>query len=313
MKKEYSVDEIENERLARQNRLIQKYLLKKWYEKFLSRKGLKVLDIGSNNGNAIMTVLLPKLDVIDKFVGIEKNQDCVNVANKKYGSKKIKFFAVDVESQNFEQQLKDIMKKFKIHSFDFINITSLLLLLKQPDKFLKSISKFLSKDGELFILDIDDGFTKWSCNSNKAGYYDQIYSRAMQICFKSKTTGNRFSGREILKYLSACNLQNCKILNQENNAFHGLQTNDMPMKDREAFAYMLFDFIERGVTSSLKENPQNLENLEDYEWFIKNKPNLIDGFMDKNLNFNLGYMIFSAKEKTCVQEFEINKTQKTLS
>lgn len=300
MSKEYSVDSSENERLARQGKLLQKYLLGDSYERLLSRKHLKVLDVGSNNGNGIMSVVLPKFDNIDRLVGLERDEACVDSANENYGCDKVQFFAVDVESHDFEAQLKKIMEQVKVESFDLINITSLLLLLRSPDEFLKTVSKFLSKDGEIFILDIDDGFTKWHCKSDRAEYYDQIYSRAMQICFKSKTTGNRASGRNVLGYLKDCNLKGCEILNEGDGEMHGLNTSDMPMEDREAFAYMLFDFIERGVTMTLKDNPQDPEAVEDYEWFMKNKSNLIEGFMDRNLTFNLGYLVFGARgsEKT---------------
>ena len=304
MSKEYLVDNRENERLARQGKLLQKYLLGDWYERLLSRKHLKVLDVGSNNGNGIMSVVLPKFDNIDRLVGLEKNENCVDEANANYGSDRVQFFAVDVESHDFERQLKNIMKQCNVNSFDLINITSLLLLLKHPDTFLKSISQFLSKDGEIFILDIDDGFTKWHCESDRAKYYDQIYSRAMQICFKSKTTGNRSSGRNVLGYLNNCNLNDCEILNEGDDEVYGLNTSTMPMEDREAFAYMLFDFIERGITATLIDDPQNPELISDYEWFNANKSNLIEGFMDSDLSFNLGYMIFGArgKEKSNIYE-----------
>ena len=297
MEKHYTVDNKENDRLVRQNQLIQKYLLGRWYEKILSQKVQNVLDVGSNNGNSIMTALSSKLENIQQLIGLEKDKDCVRQANKNFGSEKVKFFAVDVESQNFEQQLKQIMEASKIESFNFINITSLLLLLKNPESFLKSISKFLSKDGYMLILDIDDRLTTWSCKSDKSEFYDKLYTRAMQICFKAKTTGNRHSGQQVLKHLKSCSLKNCCLLNQQNGEVHGLQTKEMPMEDRELFAHMLFDFIERGVTADYQERPQDKEVSADYKWFVNNKSNLISGFLDKDLDFNLGYMIFGANEK----------------
>ena len=126
----------------------------------------------------------------------------------------------------------------------------------------------------------------------------------MQICFKSKTTGNRHSGRNVLKYLSDCDLKSSKVLNQDDGEICGLNTAEMPEEDKEAFAYMLFDSIERGITMTLRDNPDDPELIDDYRWFIENKPNLIDGFKDNDLTFNLGYMVFraSGKEKNTTPE-----------
>ncbi len=285
------VDSTELARLERQANLIYKYIdgqdVRSLIAKLLSKRSpLRVLDLGCANGNSFFKRADGFQDRII-YTGVDSSATALEELNKNLSKRYDSCFLLNanVEDENFKEQ----MQSQKISKFDFIDISSLLLLLKNPEKVLAVVKDLLNKDGgQLFILDIDDRNTHWNCsNPQKAKYYDELYGRAMEICLNGKTTGNRHSGRNILTMLENVGFKHGAILNGTNDEVHGLNTKDMPDEDKVAFADMLFGFIKRTV-----DQPDT--DKETKQWFDANLNALKQGFLDPDLTFSLGYMTFIA-------------------
>lgn len=309
-----TLDTSEIDRLKRQAMLIYKYidgeLVKELFNKLLSRKSpIHVLDLGCANGNSFAERSKGFNDSII-YLGVDSSETALTEAAETLLNfyKETNLIQTNIENETFENDLTNYMQLQNISGFDFVNISSLLLLLQNPQKLLNITKSVLSENGQLFILDIDDRNTCWTCrNPEKKEYYDKLYKKAMEICFNGKTTGNRHSGRNILKMLKSAGFKNFTLLNGTNEEVHGLCTADMQNEDKEAFASMLFNFIKRSV-----DHPECDESTK--VWYYEYLEELKAGFLDPDLTFSLGYMTFLASNSELMlspngseENYEINR------
>ena len=172
----------------------------------------------------------------------------------------------------------------KIESFNVIHISMLLLHLKKPFNLLKVVRKYLSKDGVLFIRDIDDGLN--------IAYPDEKsdFKRVVDMCNILDTSGYRHCGREIYTLLKRTGYKNVVL---EKN---GLSTIEMNFEAREALFDTYFSFVLEDAEIMMKRHPENETAKENYEWLKNNYENLEERFLDSNFYFNLGFMTFTAKK-----------------
>ena len=105
------------------------------YHCFLVSKGLKVLDLGSGDGD-LLASLSPSVGV-----GVELSPDLVVYAQKKH--KTLKFFEADIEEENFSL-LKDQI-------FDVIILSDTIGFLNDIQNTLESLHRFCSSETRLII------------------------------------------------------------------------------------------------------------------------------------------------------------------
>lgn len=271
-------------RLKIQQDLMKEFDCSVYEEAKNSYEVLKVLDVGSNNGDFIMN-RLGTCSKVEKLIGLEYDSASVDLANKKYGeANKIAFFTQDVESDGFYDSLRDIMDKAGIESFNVINISMLLLHLKSPHKLLKTLRAVLSKDGILIIKDIDDGYN--------VAYPDEQgeFARVMEMCAYNEPSGFRKSGRQIYTLLSRAGFNNVSLKKL------GLTTVGMDFEQRSALFETYFSFIIEDTKIMCMRYPDDKRIKADYEWYKENYDNLEEKFLDKNFFFSLGFMLFTAKK-----------------
>lgn len=258
--------------------------------KLCEKKGtIKVIDFGCANGNTFAQRAEGFSKQIE-YYGADSSYAALKEAIENFDGfyKSIHFLLYNFDDEDFEPTFREYRQEENIKGYDLVYISSLLLLLKNPQKLLDVSKSVLSNGGQLFVLDIDDRNTCWTCkNPEKQEYYDKLYKRAMQICLNGKTTGNRHSGRNVEAMLKKAGFKNVVLLNGESDNVHGLCTADMVDADKEAFAEMLFGFIKRSV-----DQPDCDEETK--KWFYEHLDEMKAGFLDKDLSFNLGYMTFLA-------------------
>lgn len=273
--------------LARLN--TQRKILKRFdidvYEKIKEElDNLVILDIGTNRGDLIID-RFGNAESLEKIMGLEFDEKIVDEANKKYKIPgKIHFYNANVEANDFEEKLKNYMLEMKIESFNVIHISMLLLHLKKPFNLLKVVRKYLSKDGVLFIRDIDDGLN--------IAYPDEKsdFKRVVDMCNILDTSGYRHCGREIYTLLKRTGYKNVVL---EKN---GLSTIEMNFEAREALFDTYFSFVLEDAEIMMNRHPENETAKENYEWLKNNYENLEERFLDSNFYFNLGFMTFTAKK-----------------
>lgn len=255
------------------------------YEKVKdSYDSLKILDVGSNNGDFIMD-RLGNCGKVEKLIGLEYDEKSVHIANEKYGVEdKISFYKLDLEDDGFVTDLDEIVESRNVGKFNVINISMVLLHIKSPYKLLKNLRKYLSKDGIVIIKDIDDGFN--------VAYPDEKgeFARVVDICKKNETSGFRESGRQIYTFLNRAGYKKVKLEKV------GLSTVGMDYEQRCALFDTYFSFVLEDVKIMQERYPDDKRISGDCDWYSKVYDELEEKFQDEAFFFSLGFMLFTAQK-----------------
>lgn len=278
-------DEKEKKRLKIQQNLMKRFD-KSTYQKIIdSYDELLILDVGCNNGDFVMD-RIGRSEKVRLMVGFEYDTESVELANKKYGVKgKIEFYEQNVEAEDLEDNLTEILDNLGVEKFNVINISMVLLHIKNPYRLLKRLRRFLQKGGMVVIKDIDDGYNVAYPDE------DEAFARVVAICARNGTSGYRHSGRQmytLLKhggYTDIC-LEQC-----------GLSTIGMDYDEREALFNTYFSFILEDLKIMMERYPGEKEFEENYNWYSKIYDDLEERFQDEAFYFNLGFVLYTAKKR----------------
>ncbi len=278
-----AVAEYELERLQEQLNISKSFDQETYDQVIKGKRDLKVLDIGSNTGDHIIDRLGSKSEV-SRIIGIEYIQDAVDIANNKYSESNARFYSCDIEAVDFETRLSEIKKKENITSFDLINLSMIILHLKNPSKLLKILRKHLSADGTIIIKDIDDGLNLAHPDSN--GDFERVFD----ICSRLETSGYRKSARQIPTYLLTAGFTRVCIEKI------GVNTLNMNYDERQALFDTYFRFVLEDCDIMANKYPTNVSINDDNKWLKETYATLEDAFHDHGFFFNLGFMMFTAKK-----------------
>lgn len=278
-------DKKEKRRLKIQQDLMREYD-RSVYENVKDRyDSLRVLDIGSNDGSFVMD-RIGNCEKLDRLIGLEYDKKSVEAANQKYGEEnRIAFYEMNLEDEEFADQLEEIVEQQDFIKFNIINISMVLLHLKSPYKLLKTLRKFLSEDGTVIIKDIDDGLN--------LAYPDEKgeFARVVEICHRNETSGFRESGRQIFTFLNRSGYKKIRLEKQ------GLSTAGMDFEQRSALFDTYFSFVLEDLKIMRNRYPDDKRIAMDYEWYKNSYEDLEERFQDDAFFFSLGYMIFTAQKK----------------
>lgn len=258
---------------------------KETYTKILNRyDDIKILDVGSNNGDFIMNRMGLK-DNVSLVVGLEYDQNIVEKANEKYNQNNAYFYQVNVEDDILSEKIEEILLEHNIEKFNVINLSMIILHLKNPFKLLKTIRKYLSNDGSIIIRDIDDGLNYAYPDENGD------FAKAVSICKQNETSGYRHSGRQIYTLLKRTGYADIKLEKS------GLSTIGMDFEEREALFDTYFSFILDDCEIMMERYPGNKNYIDDYNWYKNIYEDLEERFQDETFVFSLGFMLYTAKKK----------------
>lgn len=278
----HSDDKNENLRLKKQGVLLEKFDKSAYDEIADGIEEMRVLDIGSNNGDFIMNRLGNKSNLV-KLLGLEYSKGAVDIANEKYGKDNIVFEQCDLESDEFEETLTEICKKYDISDFNVINVSMVILHLKNPLKLLKILRKFTRPGAVILIKDIDDGFN--IAYPDK----DNMFDKAMKLCLQDPLAGYRYSGRQIQGFLRKSGFKNIELLK------NGINTVGMDYDDKLALFEIYFSFIKQDYIDLVRENSNESVYLSNAKWMEDNYPKMEEEFIEEDFFFNLGFMLFKAR------------------
>ena len=146
-------DAIEKARLATQTRLSLEVDLPIISKVLTERKNVKLLDIGSNNGQWIRS-RTEGFDNIDTIIGIDVDKNIVAEANM-LATGNQHFYSADCEAPDFYDKLCDIMQENNISHFDFVVVSIILLHLLNPFNLLKTLYKVMGVNACIFIKEVE--------------------------------------------------------------------------------------------------------------------------------------------------------------
>ena len=245
---------------------------------------LIVLDLSFVTADSIMAKL-ENCQKVAKLIGIESDEKSVEYANAAYGLEgKISFHRLDLESESFYDDLRDIMDKCGVGSFNVINLSMTLLHLKSPYRLLKKLRSVLDGDGTVIVKDIDDGLN--------LAYPDDEgdFAKAVDICSREELAGYRKSGRQIYTLLYRSGF---KHVTQERL---GLSTVGMDSDERSALFDTYFSFIREDLRLLQEKHPDDKRIKADLDWYVDIYDDLEERFQDDAFYFVLGFVLFTAQK-----------------
>ena len=283
----FTLDEKEElERLEIQARLFKQFDSEFYEEIKVKYPTLRVLDIGSNNGNLIMDRLgdAPNLECI---LGVEYDEETVQVANQNHASDKVRFYASDLEAEDFEEALISFMNDKGVTSFNVINCSLILLHLQNPENILRILRKYLEPGGTLLIKEIDDGLNLAYPDA------DGAFKRAIHIASYLETAGFRHSGRQLYTQLFDTGYKDIQIRKI------GINTCGLSSDDRSALFETYFRFVKTDLEVMYKNygtdcTIEGTRIREDYDWLLLTFKSLRRRFLEDYFFFNLGLMMITA-------------------
>lgn len=274
----------ESKRLIVQQNLMKSFDASTFEKISYKYDSLRVLDLGSNDGAFIMD-RLSSSGKITKLIGVEYDKDTVELANKKYGQENdILFVQSNMEEEIFVDILKDAMAKCNIENFNVVNISMIILHLKNPFRLLKTIRPFLEKGASIIIKDIDDGFNIAYPDPKKE------FERVFRICENNETSGYRHSGRQIFTLLKQTGYRNIALEKL------CMTTVGMDFDQKEALFETYFSFILEDLKIMVERYPNNKSLKDDLYWYEDAYEQLEEEFQNESFFFALGFIIFTANK-----------------
>lgn len=267
-------------------RLLTQLEVSRSFDKFVydnvvdGRSGLCVLDVGANTGAFIMDRMGNRSEVT-KIIGLEYDEQAVQYANAMFGEK-CKFYQCDVEAEDFVDRLDDIFAENDVEKVDVINVSMLILHLKNPAKLLKILRRRLKNDGRIIIKDIDDGLN--FCYPDPDGKF----ARAIEICSMDHDAGFRLSGRQVYTLLVNAGYSDVRLEKA------CLSTAGFDFDQKQALFDTYFGFILTDMQALAQKHPENKELAENYLWLKENFDDMEDEYHISNFIFNVGFVLFSA-------------------
>lgn len=269
------------ERLSVQQKIMKPYNDKIFKRLLDGKKDIEVLDVGSNNGNTIMRSVVPEYDV-KHIIGLEYSDKMYNEALKYVGATPYKPYQMDVEAEDFVDNLKKICEENNIEGFDLIFISFVLLHLKKPGTLIRRIRKFLKPDGYIFIRDVDD--------LQIVSYPDpkNIVRTFKNIDAKLAHTGYRRMARELYTHLKQAEYRDIEIIGED------ISTVGRDYDERMDLMDMNFSYIKENVMDMIV--PDKPSRFDGYlAWVDDHYDDLENLFADSTYYFKVGLVAIIAK------------------
>lgn len=271
----------EIERLKIQNKLLKSYE-QPVYDRLIAECSEPiVLDVGCNNGSKAAE-RFGKTGV-RRLIGLEALLDVAEAAQKTYGNDTYAFYQCDVEALNFEERLSQIMEQNKIEAFDVINISFVLMHLKDPRELLKTLRRFLVPGGRLFVIEVNDGISIVSPDE------EQLFKGFLDILYEDPYSGDRDCGKKIPDILTETGYQNILL---ENTLIDAEQED---VQKKRAIFETFLSYLPEDVLLLQREEPDNCRYAEWKVWIDEHFERLKSLILENNTRVSMGVSIITCQ------------------
>lgn len=181
-----------------------------------------------------------------KVLAVDVSDTCLEYAREHNNDDNIIYEKLNLEDDNFDDELEALMDKYGIERFDVIFSSLVIHHLKNPNKFLRRVRKYLSSDGYIIIRGSDDG-SIICCND------DGLIGKVVEMHLSVDGISDRLNGRKIYSQLIGSGYKNVKMMSYIKD-LSGLNLDERYDVFLERFAYRS-NYLQRAVEA----DPYNME------------------------------------------------------
>lgn len=210
-----------------------------------------VFDLGCFNGSSTKTFFKDYESKCKKIIGIDFVESAIEEANKDTRNGKYKFLFADLESSKLESVLKDCLDSENKKFVDVIFISYVMLHLQNPQKLLKTVSKFSNENTIIIIKDAEDALK--ICHP-----HNEILQEEIELYAKIRNMSrfsDRFIGRKIPKMLMDAGFKNITCFQPKST------TLGKSLEERRDLYKVLFSFREHPKFAESKADSEEFKEL----------------------------------------------------
>lgn len=212
--------------------------------KRLNKQNLRILDAGCAYGYVTHDRFAEFNDA--KVLAVDVSEKCLEYAREHNHDDNIFYEKLNLEDEDFDDKIEELMSKYDIEKFDIVFSSLVIHHLKNPNKFLRRIRRYLSNDGYIIIRGSDDG-SIMTCND------EGLLSKVVEMHLKTDGISDRLNGRKIYSQLISSGYKNVKMMNYIKD-LSGLDLDERYDVFLERFSYR-----RNYLQNVLDKDPYNME------------------------------------------------------
>lgn len=239
-------------------------------EKIKKKEHLIGLDVGCADG--YVTELRFKEEYpFDKVIGLDFNEKVIQKVNESdHGH--FHYYQMDLESKDFEDKMDEILEEMDIDGFDVIFSALTLHHLKNPQRCLMNLRKYLNKGGAIILRGVDDG-GMMAYDDN--GLVDKILDETLAL----ENASDRFHGRKFYTYLCNAGFKEVEMRYLVDD------TTKMEFEEKEDFFRYYFDFRKAYTMRAMNAHPEDKNLKKKHEQMVEDLEKLEEIFMKPDFFF----------------------------
>ncbi len=245
-------------------------ILEYYYEQIGEREeGICVLDVGSAYG-FVASDRFGKDDRVKKILCIDNNERVLERAQVLFAeNEKIAFALLDVESENFVDELKKAMERNGIERIDLVFSALTLHHLKDPLRALRKIRSVMEKDSYIILRGSDDGSKLCYPNS-------ELMQKIISLTVTANKVSDRFNGRKIYSQLLGSGFKDAKMFSRMRDI------SGYDFEQREALFSESFSYRINYFSKMLDNNPSSAKAQKEYDAMKSYLEDFENNFFEQN-------------------------------
>ena len=273
-------DERELGRLAVQNRLLAAYEKPVLMRLMSGRSGLKVLDVGCNDGRKTAAWFSHKN--IQRVIGLEYHEKLALKARQLYGDEKFLFFSHNVENGDFPRWLGDLMEQTQTEAFDLIYLSFVLMHLQNPAELLRRLRSVLAPGGRIMVVEANDPVSRLEPDP------DRLLDGFLKLLSRDPYGGKRDCGAALPELLEACGYRDICM---EHTA---IAAGKAERKKKEDIFETFFSYLPQDLAVLRQKYPENILFRDGSSWMESHYENLRKEILSENAVISMGVGIVTA-------------------
>lgn len=226
------------------------------------------LDLGCADGYVTESRFRPEFG-FDLVLGVDINQKLMDAAED-HGVFRYRW--MNIEAPDFEDRMEELMDELGIEGFDLVFSALTIHHLRQPERALRKIRRFLNKGGAIILRGVDDGA--------QIAYGDNgLVEKIIDESIETRNISDRFHARKFYSLLRSVGFSDIKMNYVEND------TVGLSADEREVMFRYYFKFRADYTKRQLDSDPENPEFQRRHEQMLEDLESLEDVFLKPEFYF----------------------------